>query len=401
MGARSSEQQTAAPCEFSLNLSPAVSRRERWVIPLLLLPLALLVVNLQEATTGGAYSKTFENYLWGRIGPIFDTRVLMRWILAVTWTFWPIETTPESIYPFLQWGALWVALCATFGFARTFLPSCGALLATLLTALWVTWGFLPIGYSMSYPYDLPALMFSALGLYAITRGEIWLLMAILGLGTLNKETTLWLIPAWALWQWWVIRAAQGKWKSSEAGEPRRLRVLTRKQLIASTLGLCGLYFLLYEVPRFIYRMRAPRETRFMPTLYFADWYEGASGLPRYVVNWRELWHLPRPIHHTNLLQNFQWYALPYLLGLAGWRCLPTPLKLLGVAALAHFIPTFLVGNLWELRIFNEILPWGATCAVMVAHSLLRPECQPAPVARLPEEETADPPKPSPTQEELK
>jgi len=59
--------------------------------------------------------------------------------------------------------------------------------------------------------------------------------------------------------------------------------------------------------------------------------------------------------------------------------------------MAHFVPTFMVGNLWELRIFNEILPWGATCVVWVARTLLNPtnEQVPADVSQI-EEVSTDP-----------
>jgi len=71
-----------------------------------------------------------------------------------------------------------------------------ALVAAFLVFLYLPWGFMPIGFSITYPYGIPAMMFCVSGLWMIAThrfGPLWILLIV---GTLNRETMIWLVPAY-------------------------------------------------------------------------------------------------------------------------------------------------------------------------------------------------------------
>lgn len=50
----------------------------------------------------------------------------------------------------------------------------------------------------------------------------------------------------------------------------------------------------------------------------------------------------------------------HLLAMALWSRVPKALRQLLAGALFFYLPIMFVGNVWELRIFNEVLPLAAT-----------------------------------------
>ena len=68
--------------------------------------------------------------------------------------------------------------------------------AFLVVSLWTYVVHVDANYS--YPYDLPSLAFFTAGLYYIYTRRFWPLAAVMILGTLNRETTLFLIGVYLL-----------------------------------------------------------------------------------------------------------------------------------------------------------------------------------------------------------
>lgn len=70
----------------------------------------------------------------------------------------------------------------------------------------VLWG-VACTYSIRYesrfymPYDLPALVFFSLGLLACLESRTLLLLAVMLIGTYNRETTIFLVPIWLACNW--------------------------------------------------------------------------------------------------------------------------------------------------------------------------------------------------------
>lgn len=75
-----------------------------------------------------------------------------------------------------------------------------------------------------YPYDLPSMLFFTMGIYFIYRGWFWALLALFPVATLNRESTLFLIP---------LLAVDAAWQD----ERLELRRLLQPGLIAKVLSL--------------------------------------------------------------------------------------------------------------------------------------------------------------------
>jgi hypothetical protein len=238
----------------------------------------------------------------------------------------------EHANALLQLVCIWGALFLTFEFARVYLAPVPALAAAFLTALFPIWGLVHSAGDYTYPYDFPALCFSAAGLLAIARRRTsWLIVVVL-LGTANKETIVWLIPASLL-------------VGMQKGE--RLRWLLWR---AALLGL--LFAAVYELPRvwldphhslhFTVQTAGPRRDR---------WLENLNDL--LLLNGRNLF--------TNV-----WYpfALHVPVLLFAWRLHPDLRRLYWATPLL-LLPVFLFGNVSEARLFNEVVPLGAVAAMYV------------------------------------
>jgi hypothetical protein len=215
----------------------------------------------------------------------------------------------------------------------TFSTSGGALFAAALTVAAVPWGFLSVGYRVSYPYDLPALFFSAAGLAAIVTRRFEALVAVIVLGTLNKETTIFLIPAYFLAEW--------------PGEARRT-LFWRTLILALAFGIT------YEVPRLLMQ---PAHSMLITVHTQAG--DGAGS--RIGSNFD---HLFRG-NPGGFLEHVAWVAMLHLPALLSFRRLPWGLKAAYFATPVFIVPTFLFANVYELRLYNELIPLGAMAGAAV------------------------------------
>jgi hypothetical protein len=306
-----------------------------------LIPIALLVANLQEMTTNqSAWTKTFfKAYLYPESGSIIAGRPLMRFVIQTLcyWSPWLFQERDCNLV--LQCLAVWAGLAAVFLLAVQFMDFPWAIISCLLCAVWLGWTFLGFTFALSFPYDLPALAFSAAGLAAIVNRRFDLLLVILGVGTLNKETIYFLIPAFAAHSW-------------IAGDPAR-RISAR---VLISLALCAVIYLL---PRAVFA-----DTVRSGSIVTVSIYE-AEGKLRIVENLRELVQLP----HGYWYENVYWGLLIHLPGFVFLRRLPPDLKALYAGVPFFVIPTLILGNIWEVRIFNELLPLSVISAVWLLYTV--------------------------------
>ena len=328
--------------------------RQNLIVFALLFVASVLLVNLQMDATNGSQARTapwqktiLQDYFLGTLGNasgddvppiIFQARILVRGILwAAGWaTFYQVSL--DRVNMVVQIAFTWGALCLVYRAALALKLSVEwALIAALVAFAFVPWGFLYVGYSLSYPYDLPALFFSAAGVAAIVSRRYDWLAAVIAVGTVNKETTALLLPAYLIAEWPADPKARGAH-------------------IRSVIGLGILFAIAYETPRMLLQANDP-----MLLTYSAH----AGTLPRWQNNLNMLCGQGF-IFYT---ESVYWIAALHLPALVGFRLLPGGLKALYYSAAVVFVgPMLAVGNLNELRIFNEVIPLGAlaTCFVLAA-----------------------------------
>ncbi len=310
-----------------------------WFLLALLVPSALLA-SLQNDLTNHAWPANLilPGYATGEVSKdmlgtapasIVQARCLVRGMLEVCLAVGGPHLEGYNLA--IQFAAVWAALGFVYAAAGRVVPPFAAGGASLLAALFVPWGFLNVGYAASWPYDLPALAFAAAGTWAILARRFVPFMFILALGTLNKETVVFLLPAYLLAEW-----------------PR----LPRRTWLAQASILTAVFALAYEIPRIVYT------GSHLPTVTFSA-YDTAS--PRWATS---LGHLALRIQGLPL-ENIYWAFTLHIVPLFGWRMLPRSLKAIYACAPVLLVPVFFVGNLYELRLYNELIPLGAISTTLV------------------------------------
>jgi hypothetical protein len=342
--------------------------RRLLVVLLCLLPVAVLVVQLQVALTIHSDSEerrlareqTIQQYVDGRSvvkghverdWVIINARVLVRYLIKAVHRVMP-RAGVVAANGVVQIAFLWAGLFFTYLLGRQFVDAGWAMAATLASTVWLSLTFLAHGLLGNIPYDLPTLFFSALALWAIATRRFAVLVVAVALGTLNKETIVWCIAAYLFNE---IRLAG--WR--DRGTWIRFAVL------------CVIFVVLYEVPRV---MLAPRETAQAVTVSTLD-----SPLGRFVPNIKHL----ALMHRVKPLRHFYVAMLLHLPAVLLFRRLPGMLKAAYLATLVFFAPILLFGNLWELRLYNDLVPLGAVASAYALATLLgdrdpqRPNAAPA------------------------
>lgn len=309
--------------------------REQAPCIFLLLPCAVLMVQLQlNFTNRGGADNIFEQYMFGGLGEIFDNRALCRWLIVSIHSLSGGLISHHKIYTFTQILFLWASLWVSYLLALRYLRPTAALAVPLLMCAFIPWGFLPIGAYLSFPYDFPNIFFCALGLFALVNDRFLLLCGVVAIGTLNKETVIYLVPAYFFLN-------------------LNLRCPTFWGR-AALLG--GVYVTAYFVPRlFIYPVAGAVSAS------FAD-----NDQVRWLRNLRELAFMN---DHTSLFQNVYWPWSIHIFVLFFYRRLHREVQRLYWSLPFFFLPIFLMGNISELRLYNEVLPLGALAFMYVFASL--------------------------------
>lgn len=318
----------------------------RRTIALLLLALAaawMLSVLQADVTNVTDFSATVvEDYANGTIGDhwtdgvppiIWKARVLVRGLILAVTAIAP-GVTVEGANLLIQAAFVFAALLVIYRTAAMVATPAGALFAAALTVASVPWGFLSIGFRISYPYDLPTIFFTAAGLAAILSRRFDLLVAAVAIGTLNKETTVFLLPAYVLAEWGAT---------------------SNRVLLSRALMLTAAFAVSYEVPRLLLQSVQPM----LVTVHTA------SGDPSGTRVWSNLRHVFAG-EPGNFIQSVWWVVMLHVPPLLYWNQLPRALKAAYLATPLFIGPLFFFGNIYELRLYNELIPLGAIgCAAVL------------------------------------
>jgi hypothetical protein len=223
-----------------------------------------------------------------------------------------------------------------------------------------------------FVYDMPSLMFFALGLYLIYfRKSTILLVALFAVATLNRETTLLLIPFFLLSACVAPPAPIGKrseptpidsFTASAAFRLHWRRVL-QPEVALPTLLMLG-YWIVWHV--FIFHLFRQNVSEYYPRL---QW------------NWTYFTH----VRYYPQLLSACGYLLPFLLLFR--RKIADPQLRLWVWVLPAWYAVMCVwGLLVETRIFGELLPFVACSAAIIAEEALTSAVQRNSIITEPEED---------------
>lgn len=321
-------------CEFP---RPASMAWGAWLLlAVLTLSCAGALVQLQAEMTNHHPDSpdVFNLYVEHQMPDIYNARPMMRWAISGAYAALGGRLSTHQVNTGLQLLWIWAGLILTFALARR--ASGGspeAWAAPFVAAAFVPWGFMRIGFSISMPYDFPCLAFGAAGLLAIISGRYLWLAAIVALGTANKETVVWVVAAWFFFN---HRGFRPQW-----------------DVILKAAGLAAIFFAVY------FALRLVEHGSLVTGSSMQEATGQAASAPRWRLNLDEL--MLRG--HKRLFQNVYWPWLIHLPALVMWRRLPAGVRRLYWGAPVLMAPLALVGNLRELRLYNDLIPLGAAAAV--------------------------------------
>lgn len=311
------------------------------------MPLAIVIVLLQfELTNHKSFSKDIlANYLSGAMPAVFDSRWLMRVLIHGMTVVNPLTSDPILANYLLQILFTCLGLAAVHIAARRFCSPGWAFSAMFLTAGLIPLGFVSIGIKINYPYDLPAMAFVACGLAALVWRKSLLLFAIILIGSMNKETMLWLIPGAAL-----VWSYEKGWRSAAIFAGMLSVAWAAVYLAARSIGAGEVEHILVT-----------------------GVHDGNLDRSRLLVNWDELTF--RGYGGREIWKNVWWMLAYWLPPFVWWRRLPVELRCLLAASTLHLICILIFGNIREVRILYELLPIGSLCTAFLLERHFAPQRQ--------------------------
>ena len=207
-----------------------------------------------------------------------------------------------------------------------------------------------------FVYDLPSLMFFALGLYLIYfRKSTLLFVALFAIATINRETTLLMLPFFVLSA--CVRSSGPAAVTSASSQPIALSIVRASRFdwrralqfeVALPVVLMLLYWTAWHI--FIFHLFRNNVSEYYPRLSF---------------NWIYVSHLR---YYPQLLSAFG-YLLPFLIAFR--RKIRDPqLRVWMWTIPAWYALMSIWGLLVETRIFGELLPFIACTGALVAEEAL-------------------------------
>ncbi|HEY3990246.1 MAG TPA: hypothetical protein VGM02_13170 [Acidobacteriaceae bacterium] len=289
----------------------------------------------------------------GHVSRTFQQRALMAWVLrgATRFDSPHFEILLHRLLPAM--GAAFnetmlVLLIATWlSMAASIVITRASLIKLTGDALFSSWAAFLVPY-MAYftyilnfgphfllPYDLPSLFFFCAGLYLLMMRRALALIPLVAVATLNRETALFLVVFYVLFEW-----------------PRRADLQTRGALIARTAGMVAAWV----------AMRA-----IVSHLYGHNPMESGSGILGLKLR-QNLGFLMKPQHWPAFASIFG-FTLPLVI--AGRRYLEPGFLRRGLIAVAlWFFLMLLVGVLIEIRIFGELISYMSLALGVILHRWL-------------------------------
>ena len=349
------------------DLAPArnlASTRRAW--------LALLLLCAGHAALRLAMNREFAGAPWDELldfsaAKPFGLRVLVP---LLAWPLHALLRVPTlwvfGLFELLATAALVLATAAA---VRPFVPPrWSAALGVLLVLLLPIAFLLQHRWPIFYPYDTPAMAFTAGGV-ALLLHRRWRAATLLAaLAALNRESAL-LLPACLLALHLPVRPPVPNNLSPKPSPPVPNNLSpkpspsvpddlsqnpsTLRQLLAPTLALLAAVLTVRTLVGLVLR-----DNPGAPLQFFVD------GTPRLLAN---LAWLEEPSHWLHLPAYFGWLPLAWPL-LAPW--MPTPLRRLGWLGLAYIAALLWVANIDEPRVYGEaIVLLYLPCAVALTRWL--------------------------------
>lgn len=248
----------------------------------------------------------------------FQYRVLVPWIVRLLSGMRIAGVGPLTIPSLLFWGEFIAVFLLVFAF-RTYLRFFWEERSACLLSFSL---FLVLPYNLilnrvlalRYPSDIPSILFFTLGLVLLHRRNWVLFYPLLAVATLNRETSCFLTVAY-------VAVALGREKGTRIA----------LQVCAQLLLWCAIKYWLH-------------------LLYLSN---PGEGLCLWNVR-ANLDFLTQPRAYPLFLSNLGYCWIPVLLF---WRRIPDCFVRRTVAVVpVFFAGMFLVGNMWELRIYAELIP---------------------------------------------
>lgn len=181
---------------------------------------------------------------------------------------------------------------------------------------------LPPEIRVQTPYDVPQLFFFSVAWLAVVRRSRPLFYMAFLVGSLNRETTILLIPIWAIFEW-----------------NRRPRLTP---VLAETTALLSLWGIVREFT-----------IHFHPGPHQAVTFHLAQNL-HFLLN---------PLHWITMLSVFGFLGIPLVLFFQDVHS--RPLRQVAWLALPWFALMCVVGDLLEIRIHSEWIPYVALCLALI------------------------------------
>lgn len=277
---------------------------------------------------------TLENFLWGTAHKPFQFRMLVPWIVGGLRAIGLGDI--GALYRAVDVAAVIGSYYALRYYLGTFLKSHAWLWAFALFYV-LPWNYLlPRDITIILPYDLMAVTLTTLALAFAVREKWPLFYVTFALGALNRETILFVTFALAIAQW-------GKWR--------------RPQLLSHVAVQIVIWLAVKFVMGSVYQDN-PGQT--------FEYYHIGTQVPHWRTNLNVLANWP---HLVLVLSTFGfiWIAIP-----AGWKRLQDSFPRRALWVVAPYIAMILaIGNLNEIRVLGELLPFVVVPALLIASSYLR------------------------------
>lgn len=288
---------------------------------------AAYFTQLRFELTGENHHARLPDLVQGTADTPFQYRILVPWLVGRALRVEAVARLAGSPLNLFKAGELLATFTLLLVFRRYLRDYVAHALARDLLALGLLWVLVahfvvPREIPFWYPSDIPAIVFFTLGLLWIREKRWVAFYPLFAVATLNRETTIFLTLAW-------LAVGLGRER------PAVLAAHTVAQLVVWT-GIKAWLHTAYGGN---------------PGAGLLEIAEQVGGRPHVLVN---LEFLARPAHWPSLASAFGFAWIPCALGFRAVRDRFAERTLL--VALAYVAVAMFVGNVYELRVYGELVP---------------------------------------------
>lgn len=239
----------------------------------------------------------------------------------------------------IELGSMILVIYASRGYLGLFLKDrkLTSILAFFIILILPFQFFYPRPYYANYWFDTPAILFFTLGLTFIYQKKWMLYYALFTVATLNRETTCFLTVVY-------LCTALGREK------------------ISTIAGHCTAQFVIWMAIKTVLGriyLENPGPNGF-------EWFDGDSTIPHYVDNLKVL---ANPMNLAGFLSfmGFLWVPVLFYYKKIGNEFVQRCLWIIP----PYFVGMFFVANIYELRIFSDLIPVVLTPFLLILANLFR------------------------------